>query len=65
MLSLCSYSTLPLDEEAEIIDDGTDSDESDSIKNVHWTYLLKYFIMFVFLCVETRLLLKIMYTPPF
>ena len=36
MLQLCSYSTLPLDEEAEIVDDdpGMESDESDSVANV-------------------------------
>jgi len=38
MLWMCSYSTLPLDEEAEIIDDdddhGMESDESDSLANV-------------------------------
>jgi len=38
MLLICSYSTLPLDEEAEIIDDDDDhrmeSDESDSLANV-------------------------------
>jgi len=41
-LLLCSYSTLPLDEEAEIIDDdpGVESDESDSFANVRETYAL-------------------------
>jgi len=36
MLPLCSYSTLPLDEEADIIDDDPcmESDEADSITNV-------------------------------
>jgi len=36
VIRLCSYSTLPLDEEAEIIDDdgSIESDESDSAANV-------------------------------
>jgi len=41
---LCSYSTLPLDEEAEIIDNdhGIESDESDSAAKVCHFYSLHY-----------------------